>query len=340
MTIEKKEDDLKDLEIPPVEADTDTPPEGYTEEEWRDLSDAEKEGIRDTGEPEPEEEKLSDEELAKIAEEEKEEKKPDETTAEKPAADVSTEVSPAKKSDEVAATEEQTEEQTGERITDNVLLNYRPRIDESKLPAPGEEIIAPETQTKLDDLKKKYDDGDLPLTDYMSERDAINRQIVRENTIRSQAERSQAAETLIWQAEQAQFLKARTEYFGGAKGDAKNKMLFGALNQAVKDLSILPENAGISGMSLLVKADKLVKEVFGIATTPIKKKEEAPIAKVQDKKPAAKVPDIKTLSDVPAAAANGTSGSWEALDNLQGEAYEKALERMPEEARKRYLAAR
>lgn len=326
MTVENEEKDT--IDIPAVEVNSgDTPPEGYTQDEWDNLSEAEREGLRyddnvgTTEEAEePETTELSEEELAKIAEEGEAEGETKTDAAE-------TEAGPG----ETKPAEGETKPDGSVRLTDEDLLSYRPSIDETKLPTAGEEIVSPELQTKLDEIKEKYDSGDMPLADWIAERDKINRQIIRENTIKSQSERDEAIEQQRWESIQAKFFEARPEYGDTSRG----KMLYGALNQAVKELSTQPENSGISGMVLLVKADKLIRKEFGIGEV-IKPEPAKPITK----KPAAPIPDIATLSDAPNAAPAEVAGWITAIDNLKGEAYENALAKLTPEQKKRYEKGR
>ena len=321
---EKKPDEIV---IPDLEKEK--PPEGYTEEEWSDLSDEEKEGILskdEDEEPEKKEDELSEEQLKAIAKEgeEEEPKKPDEEGA------------PKEKEGE-----EKEEEEEAKRPSDEELLSFRPRIDRTQLPQPSEEIVPDELQGKLDDLQKKFDDGEIQMAAFIVERDKINRQIVRHNSNLYESAKEATTIELTWKSEQQAFFKARPEYEFAKEGSPKGKALYGALNQVVKDLDADPENAGLSGMAILVKADKIVKKAFGITEKEKPKETPKDKPKEKDKKPPAKLPDEnKSLSDVPEAQRNSTDGPWAALDKLSGEAYERALEKLTPEQRNRYESSK
>ena len=230
-------------------------------------------------------------------------------------------------------------------VTDDTLLTFRPALtkeEEAALKVDElEEVIPPEIQTKLTELKAKYDDGDLTADAYQDGRDKLQRQIIKHNMTLQAAADTAAAEKksdLLWKKEQIHFLNAKPEYMSSKAADTaakvKSNALFGALTEMVKSITADPANASLTGMQVLVKADKAVKEAFGIK--PAEKKET-----VSDKtnKPPAKKPDLKTLADVPAAGTNtdGIDDSFALIDKLSGEAYENALERMPEKTRQAYL---
>ena len=301
--VEKKEEEIT---IP--EEDKMIVPEGFTAEEWSDLSDTEKEGILSKEEDdEKKEDVLTEDQLKAIAEEKEPEKEP--------------------------------EKELEKELSDEDLLSYRVTVDKSKLPSVGEDVIPEELQTELDGLQIKYDDGDIKLAEFIVGRDKINRQIVRHTTAVYEAEKEKALQELTWQAEQTAFFKARPLYDNSPKG----KAFYGALNQIIKDLDANPDNVGLSGMALLVKADKMVREMFGVGKKEVKvEKVEKAEAEKREKieKPPAKVPDKPTLADVPAAKENSAGGWISAIDALHGAAYEAALERLTSDQRERYLAGK
>ena len=367
MKTKDKEEEVKvDIEIPDnVEA----PPEGYTAEEWQDLSSEEKAGILDSiknpddEEETPEEKPLTEEEkaeLQKIADEGKtDEEKAAELAAEEEEAikaraekegktveEITAIVAAEKVADEAAKKTDTTQE-----VSDDVLLTFKPTLTAEEIPkvpdkpVEGEEVIPPGIQEKQKELKEKFDDGQITADEYQSGRDKLNRQIIKHNIDLHNAAlaewETQKAATeekkndLLWRKEQIHFLNSKPEYLSSkatdAVGKVKSNALFGALNEMVKSITADPANANLTGMQVLIKADKAVKEAFGIK--PADKKP------AKDNKPPAKKPDIKTLADVPAAATNqdGVDDSFALIDKLTGEKYEEALERMPEKTRQAYL---
>jgi hypothetical protein len=269
-------------------------PEGITEEEWYGLSETEREGLVDTDEAiEPE-----------VPE-----------APEQPEAP------------EVAELPEAPEEpEPPQAAADDVLLAFKPVITEADLKI--EEQIPPELQIKLDELKADFDEGEMNIHEYSEARDKINRQIYKHNAAIEEQSRNDAQ----WQKEQLFFLQNRPEYLPGQQSEQVGKIranaLFGALNETVKSLSQDDANAHLSGMQILVKADAIVKEAFGV------KKEGA-----KPTKPPAPLPDHKTLSDVPVAGSNEVeSDAFAQLDKLTGAAFEAALERLSPEMRDAYAA--
>jgi hypothetical protein len=368
MVTKAKEEEVKvDIEIP---TNIDAPPDGYSVDEWQDLSYEEKAGILDSiknpeDDPEPEEKKLTQEEkdaLAAIAEENKtaEERAAEEKDAEdariaeraKTEGKTVEEIAKIEEAEKIADAANKKEEVV--EVTDDTLLTFRPTLTEAEMPkVPDkpeeiEEVISPEIQVKFKELKAKYDDGDLTADEYQNGRDKLNRQIIKHTmdvnaAAKEEWEASKAAveekkSDLLWKKEQIHFLNAKPEYMSSKAVDAaakiKSNALFGALTEMVKSITGDPANSNLTGMQVLVKADKAVKEAFGIK--PAGKKEVIPD---KTNKPSAKKPDLKTLADVPAAATNmdGIDDSFALIDKLSGEAYENALERMPDKTRQAYL---
>jgi hypothetical protein len=338
--------EIKDIDIIiPDDPSLINPPEGYTEDEWSDLSDEERAGILSKEEDDIEEPEVKVPEVKEPEIKVPEVKKPEVKEPEVKALEVKEpEVkAPEVKEPEVKAPEVKVQD-SGIRISDEDLLSHRIVIDESLLPGPGEEFISEEIQTKLNAIEKQYDDGELALKDYMKQRDIFNRQISIENTAFYQGERDRVRAELIWRHEQIAFFGARPEYDYKPDGSPKGKALYGALNQVIKDLDADPKNAGLSGIALLVKADKIVREIFGLSDKKEEPKkgnsEEKEVTATIYKKPPAAIPDEKRLGDFPAADINSVDGAWAALDKLSGDAFERALEKMTPDQRDRYLTSK
>ncbi len=348
----------EEIKIPDAEP-TEKPPEGYTDEEWKDLSPTEREGVLDKGEEDEEgegKETLSEEQLEKIAvegktaeqkaaEDAKKEKDDKEAIASQLKADAEAAKVAGKTVEEIQAeqtaaeaTRKKEEEAKlkpgGPLPTDEELLQFRPVVLESELPALPKMTVGemPESlKVRLAEIEKKFTDGDLSDSQRLEEREKIRDEVYIariEERDKALLKRESDRGDLLWQKEQGHFLRSRPEYL---EKSLKGNAFFGALGQAVKTLGEDPKFAGVSGIQLLIEADKAVKEAFGMTKVP---------AKEPEKKPPAPLPKGKTLTDVPNAAANLVEGAWTSLDKLTGEAYEAALERMTPEQRDRYLAAR
>lgn len=334
----EQEKPKEETEVKPVIPDDEEktkPPEGFTEEDWADLSDAEKEGILDKGEEE-EEKDLSDEALTDIAGEEEKpaEEKPKE--GEKPKEEAKPlEEKPkeeAVKPPETPPAEEKKPEEkpAGERMSDDELVTFRPTVLVSELPK-FEAKIPGDIQKKFDELETKMESGELSQKEYKEQERALTLEVDHRETNR----REEAREDIAWRKEQAHFLNARPEYM---EKTSKGRALFGALSETVATISKEAKFQGVSGIRLLVEADRQVKEAFGIAPTKPKeekKSEEKPKGK-EVVKPPTPIPDVKTLKDAPNAAPNSTDSVYSALDKLSGEAYESALEKLTPEQRAKY----
>jgi hypothetical protein len=345
----EKKEDQPGLPIPaketPAPVTEDKIPQGYTEDEWLQLSDAEKEGIRDMvespEEKEEEKETLTEDQLRAITGEEK--PKEDKPKEEKPKEEAKP-PEPEKPKEETKAPVPETKPPEGETKappdgtkapssvtipTDDELLKFNPVVDDSELKV--EDKVSADIKTKLDELETKFDAGDIDRKQYETDRDALNRQIVRAQIRAEDAERAKIGFNKI----QGEFFKARPEYLEkeGEAWTVKADILFGALDKAS---AVLLKRGYRHDMRLLIDADKMVKETLGIKpASPAK-----PAAENKEEKPPAKLPDIKTLTDVPSAAANLAEGPGAQLDKLKGEAFEEYLETMAEKypaAYKRYV---
>lgn len=331
-----------------MEHDLTKPAEGYTDEEWTDLSDAEREGIYDSLTPDdtaPDSD-LDEDALKKIADEpgeDKDKKDGEDKKTEPTKDDVKKEEDPldsksgdppdTPKDDATPPVAADGEPPLSPEVSDDALLAYRPVVTAAELK--HDEVIPDDLQTKLDELKTKYDAGDIAIHEYSDQRDAINRQIFKHNSELEQA----AREDLVWKKEQLHFLKARPEYLPGEKATSAEKIkanaMYGALSEMVKTLAADETLSGLTGMQLLVRADAEVKKVFGLASAkPIPVKPDEKRDADPGKPPAAR-PDHKTLTDVPAAGVNDND-AFAQLDKLTGEPYEAALERLDPAVREAY----
>jgi DMAP1-binding Domain len=361
--MEKKDaaKDMKPEDIKLVDDNADTPPEGYTAAEWSDLSKEERDGILDglnapeeEEEPEPKLTKEEEEALAAVAGKTSEEIAKEEAETARLVEKAKNE---GKTVDEIIAAETAEKATAADTVvtdkTDDELLSFKPVLTEDEIPKipdkpkEKEEEIPKEIQAKFTALDEKFDAGDITQKEYNTQRDKINREIVKynmdlNNTAKEEWQVAVAdAETqkndLLWKKEQIHFLNSRPEYLAAKAADAAGKVksnaLFGALTEMVKAITGDPASANLTGMQVLVKADKAVKEAFGIK--PAEKKKEVK----KNEKPDTKIPDVKTLGDLPNASTNmdGIDDSFAQIDKLQGEAYEAALERMSEPVRKAYL---
>lgn len=346
----KVEENKDDIKLPAAEGD-DIPPEGYTSEEWNDLSQAEREGIRDSltnpediGDGEKKDD-LSEDDLKKIAGEEDTTDDKNKKPSDKDGGQPPDGGSPPDNKDnppDVSPPDKKPDEQINDEnaVSDEDLLSYRPVVTAEEIK--HTRVVPEELQKKLDELDTKYEDGEITQKQYNNDRDDIRDQIAEHNN----RLRESTKEELAWQKEQKYFLDAKPEYLR-AEGDSEEvklvkTVLFNNLSSMVATLSADPKYSHLTGMQLLIKADKMivkVKEAYGFG-------KKSPVQNVKPdvdddkgkKKPPVTLPDHKTLSNVPPAGSNDTlDDSFAQLDKLSGEAYETALERLKPEVREAYL---
>ena len=352
LPLKAKEEEIKIPEIPAAVK----PPEGYTDQEWGLLNNAEKAAIAETMDYKPDEETatIDPATLAKIAGEEpteeqksaavkaaEDQKKVDDEAAIKAAVDAEA----AKKAAEaVPATvvEPAKAEAKGEItvVSDDDLLAYRPVIaakDIEVIVTPPAEMLKA-NQVKVAELRSKFDSGDLTREQYEDQRDELKEQIADWKSAERDRLREEKRDEVVWKREQEAFFHARTDYLGERLPDGKFKnttrssMLSGALNSAIQQIE--KEMPGLQGMQLLIRADRTVRESFNL---PIPGEKPAVAKPVISVKPPAKHPDIITLGDLPAAGKNTTEDGWGALDRLPGPKLEEWLSKQPDSVRDAYL---
>lgn len=191
--------------------------------------------------------------------------------------------------------------------------------------------INADLQAKLDELKTRYDDGEIDTVEYFDAASGVRDQIsankaeVRD-TIRATWQEQEIAKQR-WDAEQDAFFKMSPEYDAPVYKEgqlvAGNPILYGALDAACQKIS--REHPGLSGIDLLIKAKAEVDTLMG-------RKSE----KVTSKRPKAPRPG-RNVGDLQPAAAESTVGEFGHLDKLSGDALEDALDKLPAEKRDRYL---
>ncbi len=226
--------------------------------------------------------------------------------------------------------------------------------------APHYEAKAPEKyqeqmdgfETQLKEVKGKFEEGDLSVSEYMDKRDTIasQRYDLREQKLKSDmsAEQSKQVADQVWEHEQDLFFDQHPEY-------RKDTILWGAMDASIRELTAKAENVNRSGMAILNDAHKQVSERFSQRGTENKEvdkeetndKKDNPnkqlVNKEGNKQETAKKPDLsvvpKTLSDMPNADGpdTGTDTEFTYLDKLGGVEYENALAKLSDDQQDRYL---
>lgn len=302
-------DDLKPV-IPDDDDRAADIPEGFSADEWNNLSAEEREGVLSTDDEGPDG-------SSNPAGEKKEE------AATPPVPEVPAGV---QGEDPPAASEEGGAE-PGLNLFESFDDEIAPKIPTVPLSVSND--VPADLKAKIDELAERFDVGEMSVREYTDQRDALNREVWQRNL--QAAQEAQAAKA--WEAEQAHFLTKNPAY---TEDSLRGKALFGMLDAAVRTLAADPANADKSGYQILQMAHKeVVGIVKGAANAP---KETPSSVPATGAKPKAAKPDIATLGDVPASAANVGEDPFAAIDRLDGEAYEAALERMTPDQLKSYRA--
>jgi hypothetical protein len=170
----------------------------------------------------------------------------------------------------------------------------------------------PDYAAKMNALDKAFDDGDLPLKEYNTQRDALIRQQTKAEIAAEQE--SQLAEQR-WSWEIKRFVKdvARDEGI-----DYNKPMLNAALDTAVKSLARDANgnliNGDKDGEWFLQEAHRLVKAELGLAAPKVT----PPVTPNAPTKPTGPRTTIKTLSQIPSADVpdTGAVDPFANIDNL------------------------
>jgi hypothetical protein len=337
---ETKEIEEEEIKIPDAEV-IDAPPEGYTQGEWDRLSTEDKEGIRDMiKNPDGEEETVDEDVLKEIAGIVPE-VKPDEIKPEvipEPEVKKVEEIKPEiKPEEEVSDTDLLGFRTTATSADMNTWLATQPKEVQEKYVVSIPSDMLSKHNESLKGLKDKFDNDEISKDDYEDKRDELKEKLSDFKATERERIRDALRDDFIWDSEQRTFWKARKEYLGeiNAEGkiikSTKSMMLMSALQSAINQIN----DTGLSGMQVLVKADKLVKETLGlvkpkevkvIEEIEPKKKSDADIAK---EKGVAKLPD-ETLGDVPDAGKNSVEDGWAAVDRMPDAKREAWLKKQPQ----------
>lgn len=178
--------------------------------------------------------------------------------------------------------------------------------------------------TKMDALATKFEDGELTLPEYVKQ----SNDLVREKTKSEIAsEHSNQAATQRWEWEITRFMEDHADY-------SKDPMLWAALDAAISIENGIKENASKSDAAILRMAHARVMEKFGDKVEV--KPDVKPVARAKPN--LAAVP--KTLANLPSAELSDTGqDEFAYLDKLEGMDYEKALVKLTDSQKEKYLKA-
>jgi hypothetical protein len=204
-----------------------------------------------------------------------------------------------------------------------------------------------ELDTKAADLAAKYESGELSFTDYRKEERALSRfyedqrqELVKANLkAEIAAEHSRQSSAQKWELEQNLFFSDRAE-----NADYKtDPVLRGALSAQLEVLYADEKNAGKPGIWFLREAGKALDERFNRVAAPTSPQANSKLKETEEmlRKRKASHPDIpKTLASIPTAEENvDNKNEFDWLDKLSGLDLERAMAKMSDTERDRYLAA-
>jgi hypothetical protein len=220
--------------------------------------------------------------------------------------------------DEPEVTEEDDHKEVEEKPEPEVEKPKAEKVIE-KLVVKLPDELAESFSTQLTDLQKKYDDGEIELSDLLNQRDKINRAIYNAEVEATEQANAKSA----WESAQDVFLadnpiytqdKARLIDFDLCVKAIGNKGDFNTFEEA------------------LTKAKKMEEAMNGKVEPEVKKEEE-----VKPKKAKSPRPKVPALSELPASKANDDGGEFASLDSLTGIDYENALAKLTPAQLDRYL---
>lgn len=227
----------------------------------------------------------------------------------------------------------------GDGVTEDEIapLPFKPQFKLDLPPDLDDQIAG--LSTKEAELAQRMKDGEIDVTEFLTEQNAVARERAALEAKRDQAatfeemNRQTAEQEWMWTVAQfkARVKKAEgVDYAGSVDLDAD-------LDTFVKAIASKPENANKDFSFFLTEAHKRVKALHGIGAAPAAKEDPKP--KPRKAANAAAVP--VTLASVPGGDGPGDVGNDEFanLDKLEGLEYETALAKMTKEQRDRYLLA-
>jgi hypothetical protein len=187
--------------------------------------------------------------------------------------------------------------------------------------------------TLSEKIAAQHESGEISFKDYTKQQNELNIRYYNERSSLDAAkfeasvfekQNSQAAEQ-AWKHEQEVFLSTNPSF--------KDEIVYDALSGTLTRLYSDPAYADKTQSELLhIAADK-VGAKFNIDM----QSKRPPALKAVPARQAVELPT--TLANVPPAASNVEVGEFDNIDKLKGEAYEKALSKLSQEQRARYMAA-
>lgn len=301
----------------------------YTDEQWEELTEEEREGILsndDDGEEEEQEEPQIDEAAAQA--------KAKEDAAAQAAADKKTTDDAAAAQAEADAAAKAKADPDPEPEPENPVVAPRPRgVLNDTLPEDYSQRVEANNAAQ-DELAQKYEDGDISFAEYNKGMRKLTEEAMDLREVKMRAEISEQSSTNSlqqhWDGLMSSFLGAHPEAIS-------TPVRQNAFDHILREVTApVMAAGGMPGQAEIDKAYARLAEEFGIqAKQPDQNKAaEPPAAKKENKVP-------PTLGAVPAAAHTDVDdGKWAALDRLADTdpmKYEETLQKMSEAERNEYM---
>lgn len=213
---------------------------------------------------------------------------------------------------------------------------FRPVL-RADLPANAAEIKA-QMLGKQEAIERAFRDGEIDFEEFRKQDRALSALLedlrARELQARIYADQEKQTADQEWQFNLRQMMKA-AKRDDGVDYNASPKLLKD-LDLMLKGLAGDPDNADKDSDFFLGEAHRRVLALNGIAKVAPKADSAAGATR---RAPVAAIP--KTVGDLPGGGDDADLGGGEfaALDKLTGEAYERALGKLTDEQRRRYLEA-
>lgn len=274
----------------------------FTQQQWDDLTDAEREGMMDDGEGSDAEPTTDEQRLQ------------DEADAKREADAIAAATKPTEQATDQAAEQPAAEAAVVEEKPAPTIPRPRGVIDAS-LPEDFEERVKTNEQAQLD-LDKKYDDGDISHTEWRVELRKLDRESRDLEKMKDRAElaRESSQQALMnhWQGLIQPFLGKHPEL-------AEDQVSMDGFDSYLKATTgPVMEAGGTPGQAEIDKAYGMWCKRFNF-TPAGEQQQQAPAGKKQITAP-------PTLGGLPVSNGNSVEdGRWAALDRLEGVAYEEAL---------------
>ncbi len=182
--------------------------------------------------------------------------------------------------------------------------------------------VLPGYQPRFVELDEKYESGDLPLSEYNEQRDALKA-----------AMNNEKADAQLWQAECETFWRHNKDWRPGTP-------LFDMLNGEIMRLAQNEQAQGLSGIEIIYAAHKRVSEAVAALQPNGGAKPKEPAGNPAGKRPASPKPSAAAhaLGTIPPAApADVGQGEFAHLDNLEGLELEAAVAAMTPAQRDRWV---